>query len=288
MNTIIAVDTTQVSPEYFESLKKMDFLKESNLHFVHAVKEYYNGYDIFMSAEIMLEQDKKIVEEAVVRQLKDLAAQVLPYEFKGQVSYHCIFGFDPLTDLVKFTGEQKADLLVIVTRPEHSFIDDSFAYHCGLHAPCDVLVVRGHDHDIFKGRMKVTAGMKVDTDSFSKFSLKKYPFLNKAHIDFIHVSPKSRFSIDIYPKAERELVICDVVTKKISQHTRNMTPENFEGSVETNCEFSNNAKKCFADHVNKSESDLLVLLQKEKLFGNFYHYQLTHTNANVLVLRDRA
>lgn len=288
MNTVIAVDTTSINLDYLESLKKMDFLKESDLHFVHSVKEYYNGYDIFMNAEIMLEQDKSLIEDAIIRQLKDLSAKVLPYEFKGQVYYHCIFGFDPLTDIVKFTGDQKADLLVIVTRPEHSFLDDSFAYHCGLHAPCDVLVVRGHEHDVFKGHMKVTAGMKVDPDSFENFSLKKYPFLNKAHIDFVHISPKSRFSVDIYPKSERELVINEVVTKRISQHTHKMTPDHFEGSIETSCEFSNNAKKTFADHVNETDSDLLVLLQKDKLFGNFYHYQLSHTHANVLVLRDRA
>lgn len=287
MNTIIAVDISSDNPEYFESLRKMDFLKESDLHFVHAVKEYYNGYDILMNAEVMLEQDKGIIEEAVTRQLKELSSQILPYEFKGKIYYHCIFGFDPLTDVVEFAGDQKADLLIIVTRKEHTFLDDSFAYHCGLHAPCDVLVVRGHEHDIFRGQMKVTAGMKIDNESFSGFNLKKYSFLNKADIEFVHVSPRSRFSFDLYPKNERELVITEVVNKRINQHSNQIVPENFEGRVQTSCEFSNNAKKCFADHVNKTDSDLLVLLQKDKLFGNFYHYQLTHTNANVLVLRDK-
>lgn len=288
MNTVIAIDTSSVKPGYLESLRKMDFLKESDLHFVHAVKEYYNGYDVMMNADLMLEQDKELIKEAVERQLKEITAGILPYDFSGHVHYHCIFGFDPLTDVVKFTGNQKADLLIVVTRENHTFLDDSFAYHCGLHAPCDVMVIRGHEHDIFKGYMKVAVGMKVDKESFSKFSLKKYPFLTKAHIDLVHVSPKSRFSVDLYPKAERELVINEVVTKRISQNSDHFIPDNFQGRVETSCEFSNNAKKCFADHVNKADSDLLVLLQKEKMFGNFLHYQLSHTQANVLVLRDRA
>lgn len=286
MNTVIAIDITQDKPQHLDSLRKMDFLSESDLHFVHAVKEYYNGYDIMMNANIMLEQDKGLIKETVIKNLKELSAEILPYGFKGKVFYHCIFGFDPLIDVVKFAGEQKAEMLIVVTRESHTFLDDSFAYHCGLHAPCDVLVVRGNGHDVFKGHMKVTAGVKVDPESFSKFSLKKYPFLNKANIDFVHVSPKSRFSLDFYPKSERELVIKEVVTKRISEHSLQVMPHDFQGTIKANCEFSNNIKECFADIVNDTDSDLIVISQKDKMFGNFYHYQLTHTNANVLVLRE--
>lgn len=286
MNTIIAIDPSSELTN--ESLKKMEFLKNSDVYFVHAVKEYYNGYDILLNSQITFEQDKKEIKDSIENRLREISKEILPYGFSGKTSHHCIFGFDPQFDLVKFAKEKNADLMIVFTRKEHSFLDDSFAYYCGLHAPCDVLVVRENNHDVFKGTIKVTAGMKVDEKSLSKFSLKKYPFLNRAKIEFLHISPRSRFAIEYFPKAEKELVIKDVVQKRISELSRTITPEDFQGSIKANCEFSNNVRKSFSDHANNSDSDLIVLLQKEKTFGNFYHYQLTHTDANVLILRDQA
>lgn len=287
MNTIIAIDTSSDESIEYYSLRKMEFLKSSNLYFVHAVKEYYNGYDILMDSQIAFEQDKGEIKRSVENRLREISKEILPEGFVGNSFYHCIFGFDPQFDLVRFVGEKRADLMILFTRKEHSFLDDSFAYYCGLHAPCDVLIVRDNEHSLFKGLVRVTAGLKVDQKSLSKFSLKKYPFLKKAHIDLVHISPKNRFSVDYFPAPEKELVIKEAVQKRLSEIISEITPEGFQGKAEANCEFSHNIRKSFSDHANKAHSDLLVLLQREKTFGNFFHYQLNHSDANVLILRDQ-
>lgn len=283
---VVGVDVGATDNSYLESLRKMDFLKFSDIHLVHAVKEYYTGYDVLFGPQAFIEEDKTLIEASVINRLKELSNYILPYDFKGKVHFHCIFGVSPKEAFVEKLKILAPDLTVILTRKNHGLMEDSFAYYCGLHAESDVLVIRDTYHDQFKGPIKVLGAVKMDEESLSKFSLKSYSFLIKSFITFLHISPSGRFSLGLQTDTDKQLVIREAVKSKLNTAAQSILPHDFHGHCEVDCQFSNNFKKQFAEKANQTDTDYIVILQKKKSFGSFLHYQLLHTNSNILVLRQ--
>jgi len=288
--TLIGLDVSENQNENIDSIRKMDFLRESNIHFVHVVKEYVTGYDIMSNSQIVFEEDKEAIKQSVNNRLKEISKEILPVNFSGNVSYHCFFGFDPKQTLVNVAADLKANLMVLATRGDIPLLDESFSHYCGLHSPCDVLIVRKGIHDQFKGRLKVACAMKVDEDSLHKVSLKNFPFLEKARLNLIYISPSSRFSfipglVDNFSPEERQLVVREAVMNRLEKNKSHFLPEGFTGEFNIECLFSNHIKKAFYERVKEIDADLCVIPQKQKTFGSFLHFQLTHGLSNILVLR---
>ena len=288
--TLIGLDISANQNENLDSIRKMDFLKESDIHLVHVVKEYLAGYDIMFNSQIVMEEDKEAIKLSVVNRLKEIGKEILPFNFTGKVTYHCVFGFDPKQTLVNVAADLRANLMVLATRGDKQLFDESVSHFCGLHAPCDVLIVRKGIHDQFKGRLKVAGAIKVDEESLNKISLNKYSFLEKARINLIHISPASRFSlipgmVDNFPPEERKLVVKEAVLNRLEKNRTHFLPENFSGEFHIDCFFSNNIKKAFFEKVKEIDADLAVIPQKQKTFGSFLHFQLLHGKSNILVLR---
>lgn len=282
---VVGVDVGSTDASYLESLRKMDFLKFSDIHLVHAVKEYFTGYDVLLGPQAFIEEDKGLIEDSVTKRLKEMSEFILPYDFKGKVHFHCVFGYSPKDAFVEQVKKIKPELTIVLTRENHGFLEDSFAYHCGLHADSDVLMIRNTRHDRFKGPFRVMSAIKVDEQSLASFSLKPYSFMTNAHITLMHVSPLGRFSIGMQADHDRQLVIKEAVTSRLSKMLNAILPQDFRGHCEIDCQFSPNFKKQFAEKIKQSETDYIVIQQQKKTFGSFLHYQLMQTDANILVLR---
>lgn len=288
--TLIGMDVSANQNENLDSIRKMDFLKESEIHLVHVVKEYLTGYDILFNSQIVIEEDKEAIKQSVINRLKEISKEILPVNYSGKVSYHCVFGFDPKQSLVNVAADLRANLMVLATRGELQLFDESVSHFCGLHAPCDVLIVRKGIHDQFKGRLKVALALKVDESSLNKTSLRNYSFLEKAKINLVHISPASRFSfipgmIDNFPPEERQLVVREAVLNRLEKNRSHLLPDGFSGEYNVECLFSNNIKKAFCEKVKEIDADLSVIPQRQKSFGSFLHFQLVHGRSNILVLR---
>lgn len=288
---LIGLDVSSSHQENLDSIRKLDFLRESDIHLVHVAKEYLTGYDIMSNSQIVIEEDKEIIKQAVISRLNEIGKEILPFNYSGKVSYHCIFGFDPKRTIVNVAADLGAQLMVLAHRKEQPLFDESMSYFCGINSPCDVLIIRGGIHEKFKGHLKVACAVKVDESSLKNFSLKKYPFLGKSIIHMVHISPSSHYSffpgiVNKFPSAERQLVVKEAVLNRLEKLFPQVVPENFSGEYHVDCIFSNNTKKSFCEISNEFDTDLMIIPQRQKAFGSFLHFQVNHSDKNILVLRE--
>jgi hypothetical protein len=288
---LIGIDVSSYKSEHFESIRRMDFLKDSDIHIINIVQEYVTGYDLMQDAQIFFQEDKLKIQHSVLAKLKEISKEILPSNLSGKIFYHCLFGFDPKRMLVSAASEFGAQLIILFNRKNLPLFDESTCYFCGLHSSSDVLILRESSHDQFKGRLNVTCALKIDEDSLTSFNLKRYSFLSRSNIHLVHISPQSHFSsfFNVFNsifKEERELVIREAVLNKLEKNRTRFLPDDFQGEYHHNCLFSNHVKHSFCEFSNTKDSDLMVIPQKHKAFGTFFHYQLNHFQRNILILRS--
>jgi nucleotide-binding universal stress UspA family protein len=138
--TVIPVDMTNL--ELLAPIQRMDFLTETEIHFVHVVRKMDYTDGIGFNLTFPFDQDLKAIQEAVLNKLKAIAPETLPYGHIGQVKFHCLFGFEPKKDFCKYLDEVQADLVVISSRATHGILESSFAYYVSRYAQCNVLMIK--------------------------------------------------------------------------------------------------------------------------------------------------
>lgn len=130
----------ELQNEIFAGLKKLDWLNDSELDFVHMFKE--ESFPYMLPPTIYPDQDQKIeirktIEEIFIGLTKDL-----PYK---NMVHHCGFSESPKEGMVKYLKEHNADLAIAFTKEKHGLsglFSSSFADYLVDHAPCNVLVLR--------------------------------------------------------------------------------------------------------------------------------------------------
>ena len=293
MKVVIPIDISEENLDALRSIHRMDFLFDSEIHFVHAVQDtFYN--DEILSFTFMLENRPQI-EEAVIKRLELLSRVLLPENFSGKVYHHCLFGEDKKAETSHFIEELKTDLVIVATREKHKFFQSSFSFYLGLFATCDVLVVRAEhfNHATFKGNLKVVVGLKFKERNILTPTLKTYSFLKKADVLLVHVSPLTDFQflpeirLPLTSADEARSVISQVLTARMNELKKDILPLHFEGSCSVECNFGVPAHKTFCELARRAEADLIVLRpDKKHRLGGFIHYQLQHSSANILLVKS--
>ena len=292
--TVIAVDLKERSKEILEPIHRMVFLRDSEIHFVHNVTEISYSGESLLKDKYPGEDTKPLIEVGIISKMKEMAKILLPYGHMEKVKFHCIFGDDPKRDFVKFSNSMKADLVIVATQEEHNIFHSSFSYFVGMNAEANVFVLRAIKDKIrrFKGHERVLYGVKLQRDNSSYPSLESFEFLKEANIQLLHISPLMdyRFIPEIefamLPTSEAQIVIEEALRHKMDQFVKRILPRGFVGICTTACTFASDVRREFAHYANNMNADLVVLNpDNKKRLGGFIQYQLTHCQADILLLK---
>lgn len=293
-NVVIALDLAKNSEELYGPIHRMDFLKESHIHFVHCVLEpYYSGDGIPISQFPRLET-KSIIEAGVISKMERMSKEILPHDFHGKTSFTCLFSDSPKKELLNYIKDKEIDLTVISTPEDRNFFHSSFASYIGLQGVSDVFVLRAIPNKVhrFKGRLKVIYGTKMKSNNNDYVSLKKFDFLNEARIKMLYISQRGDYrflkntNISSLPTSEEQVVIEEAFLSKMNSLKDKILPDGFIGTYDASCLFSDNVKNEFLKCADEESADIVVLVpDKKKIFGGFINFQVMNARSNILILR---
>jgi hypothetical protein len=140
---VIAMDLSQEPLDSLKSIKTLDFLNGSEIHFVHVFNTY--NYS-FMFGDFPLiypiEADRKALEEGVINLLKEKTKGILPQGFSGTTVMKCLFADDPKSRFCEYLKVESPSLVIVPARKKHGFFDSSFAQYIGRHSEANLLILK--------------------------------------------------------------------------------------------------------------------------------------------------
>ena len=140
---VIAVDLQEGMEEALKPLKGMDFLRASELHFVHVFHTTTFAYGLGETALIYpIEEDRNIIHQSVLAKLVQLSAGLLPAGFEGKAYQRCLFSDDPKRKFCDYANEIGADTVIVATRQERGLFESSFAAYQSKHARAHVIALK--------------------------------------------------------------------------------------------------------------------------------------------------
>lgn len=293
--TVIALDMSKDSADLYTPIHRMDFLKESDITFVHCVLEpYYSGDGVPISQFPRIDT-RSFIEAGVLAKMKEMAQKILPHDYKGNVRFDCLFSDSPKKEFLNFIETRKVDLTIIATPEDRSFFHSSFASYVGMRSSSDVFILRSIPDKIhrFKGHLKVIYGLKIKPSSQGYASLKKFDFLDDAKVLMLHLAPVSNYQFlkdlkfSTLPTLEEQVVVEEFLRHKMNSLKKDILPDHFKGTCEISCVFSEHVKNDFTQISDEMNADLVILTpDNHKYFGGFINFQIMNARSNILLLKS--
>jgi len=140
---VIAVDFNDELPERLKSLRRLDFLNQSEIHFVHVfpTTTYPFGLGEFPLL-FPMEADRDVISQAGLALLLNMTEAAMPATFKGKSIPKIIFSDDEKGSFTRYVEDVRADLVIVFSRKRHGFFESSFGQYVGKHTNCDVLYLK--------------------------------------------------------------------------------------------------------------------------------------------------
>jgi nucleotide-binding universal stress UspA family protein len=138
---LIAVDMTETTKSQLRELKKLEFLKGSDIHFVHVFQTTIATYGYGEFCQMYpVEPNRKEIENSLISSMTQMSDGAL--EAGTKITYRCLFDENPKEEFCLYAKEVGADTIIIFTRQKHGIFESSFAQYCARHSPCHVLVLK--------------------------------------------------------------------------------------------------------------------------------------------------
>lgn len=137
----IAVDLQDTKKEQLRALRDLEFLKCAEIHFVYVYQTTSMIYGLGEFCQVYpLEFDRKGIGESLRKSLENFCQDTV--ETSEKVLHHCLFDPNPREKFCAYAKEEKADMIIILTRERHGFFESSFAQFAARHSPCHTLILR--------------------------------------------------------------------------------------------------------------------------------------------------
>ncbi len=138
---LIAVDTS-LPEEIFSSLRKMEWMNDSEIHIVHIFRILNYGDGLSFNVSFPFSFNEKELSDAVLEKMKTMAKGFLPYGHVGKVIYQCLFDTDINSKMRNYVDQKKIDLLIVATRQRLGLFESSFANDMIKKSATNILVLR--------------------------------------------------------------------------------------------------------------------------------------------------
>ena len=140
---IIAVGLNTGVGELLKPLKEMNFLDQSEIHFVH-VFNTFNYTTVLSDFPFVypIEADRSPIQKAILGLLDKTAKAVLPEGFKGKVIHECLFDESAKFKFSEYANDQKATLIIVPSRKKRGIFESSFAQYVHKHTEANLLLLK--------------------------------------------------------------------------------------------------------------------------------------------------
>lgn len=139
----VAVEIDEEIANLFDMIREMDFLKDSELNFVHVVHTISYSFGLADSPLVYpIEADRLEIRKIVLDKLTRFSNEHLPRGFSGKVNIHCLFAENLKDEFSRFVKDQKIDLVIVATRLKHGFLESSFAQYVNKHTDANMLLLK--------------------------------------------------------------------------------------------------------------------------------------------------
>lgn len=139
----IPIEISRDSAEKLAELKELDFLKHSEVHFIHFFQTMTYAFGVGEAPLVFpAEVDREGIERAGVDLMRGIGEKILPEDFKGRVDYELRFSDDPKRCFVRLVKNENPDLLIIPCRSKHGLFESSFAQFVSKHTTSNLLLLK--------------------------------------------------------------------------------------------------------------------------------------------------
>ena len=139
----IPIELTNFQTELLKPLKRMDFLSECEVHFIHVFRTMSYPSVLGGSALVYpIEADCKIIEQSALATLVKISQEALPPRFAGKVQHTVLFHDDAKKKFSSYAIEKKADTIIITTKRKHGLFESSFADYANKHTDCNMIYLK--------------------------------------------------------------------------------------------------------------------------------------------------
>ncbi len=140
---VIAVDFTEDLPQRLKSLRKLDFLNHSELHFVHVFPTTTYPFGLGEFPLIFpMEADRDVISQSGIALLVNMTELAMAATFVGRIIPKILFSDSEKSCFTRYVEEVHADLVIVFPRRRHGFFDSSFGEYVSKHAHSDVLFIK--------------------------------------------------------------------------------------------------------------------------------------------------
>lgn len=140
---VVAVELDESLDDVAKSIKEMEFLKTSEIHFVNVFHTI--NYAVGMGSSPLIypiEADRREIEVSILGKLDDFAKKAVPQGFDGKVFHHCLFSENQKHAFSDYVKKENADLIIVATKSKHGFFESSFAQYVNKHTGASLLLIK--------------------------------------------------------------------------------------------------------------------------------------------------
>jgi len=140
---VVGINLGEPLTELFVALKELEFLNESEVHFLSINQTTTYAIGLGESAIIYpLEDDQIKITESALEELKGRTRKLLPESFKGKIVIESLFGDDPKTRFCEYVEEHNIDTIIVAARETRGFFEGSFTQYVTKHSSANVIILK--------------------------------------------------------------------------------------------------------------------------------------------------
>ena len=139
----IAINLIEPQSEILKSLRTLDFLKASEVHFVNVYLTTTYAIGLGESSIVYpVETDRNKIQESSVEALKKLAPTLMPDHFEGKMVVDCLFSDSPKRKFCSYVEEKKIDTVILAAREERGLFESSFTQYVTKHTHANIIILK--------------------------------------------------------------------------------------------------------------------------------------------------
>lgn len=130
----------ELQKHIFEGIKKLEWLNQSEVDFVHIFKQ--ETFPYMMPPTIYPDQEQKLEIQKTLKEIFQGLTKDLNFKNKN---FHIAFDESPKDGMISYLKENKANMVITYTREKHGiagYFASSFTEFLIKHSPCSVLALR--------------------------------------------------------------------------------------------------------------------------------------------------
>jgi hypothetical protein len=140
---VVGIDFSENLENSWELLKRLEFLKDVEIHLVHvsSLHNYSFGENIHVPIYPSGEM-KVIIEHSVLLKLNQLASELLPLNSSHPIIAKCLFDKNPKKAFLEYTEKVGAQLVILSSGKKNPLSIRSFIQYQVQNSKANVLVLK--------------------------------------------------------------------------------------------------------------------------------------------------